>query len=103
MAYTIVETSGPITDDILGDDIHEKYSETNLILVISQMEILLEAGNTGVSCSSVTLALYTCINQNIFFTNIGTILKDDYKQTETVFLVKEERDIPKTRRDSTRP
>jgi hypothetical protein len=36
-----VETSGPILDDFLGDDIHEEDSDTDLILVISQMEILL--------------------------------------------------------------
>ena len=55
MAYSIVETSGPITSFC---DIHEKDSETDLILVISQMEIILKASNASVSCS-VTLDLYT--------------------------------------------
>ena len=45
-------------DDILGDDIREKDSDTDLILAISQMEIPLEASNTSVSCS-VTLGFCT--------------------------------------------
>ena len=57
-------------------DIHKKDSETDLILVISQMEILLEASNTSVSCN-VTLGFYIPRTSNrIFFTDIGAILED---------------------------
>ena len=49
MAYTIVKIFGPLLDHIL-EDIQEKDGKTDLILVVSQMEILLETSNTSVSC-----------------------------------------------------
>ena len=45
--------------DVLGDDIHEKDGETDLILCISQMEILLEASNARISYNQAILVIYT--------------------------------------------
>ena len=49
---------GHLYDDFRGN-LHEKDSDTDLILCISQMEILLEASNTSISCNQMGLVVYT--------------------------------------------
>ena len=58
----------------MEDQVHVENGDTDLILSVSQMEILLEACNASISCI-LTLVLYPCRN-GMFVTNIGSILKD---------------------------
>ena len=62
--------------------VHVENGDTGLVLPrISQIEILLEASNTSASCilTLVPLSL-VLVATEFFFTNIGSILKGNWKK-----------------------
>ena len=71
------------------DDVHEKNGVTDLVLFISQVEILLEASNTCVSCKQMTLVTVhvatECFNYQCWYYPEGKL------EIEAVLVVKKQK------------